>query len=304
MPCRENIYSSPVLAALLVMTVLPCSSFAVAPAAAPAFPGAATEAPPAIKADPVIAGLDGRLIYLSDLARAASLLPEPLRGLPLETTMPVLLDRMIDHEALTMTARQAGLDSNPEVRRAMRAASDQVLEGAWLAGVAPAKVTEAAIVALYARQYLNRPAAEEVRARHILAGTEAEAKAVLDQLKQGADFAALARTASKDPDGKNGGELGFFRRDQVWPGFADAVFALQPGQVDPAPIHNAFGWHVVEVEERRLTSAPTLSDVHEQLRQALLAQAVREAVADARSRMNIRKFNLDGSDMDAGLARR
>jgi peptidyl-prolyl cis-trans isomerase C len=260
--------------------------------------GSAVRAPIGPGSDQVIGSLAGRLIYLSDLARAAKTLPEQMRSLPFETVMPVLLDRIIDHEALIMTARRAGLDKDPEVQRDMRAASEQVLEGAWLARVAPTKVTEAAILARYNRQFANRPATDEVRARHILVGSEQEAKSILEELKGGADFATIARVISKDPDGKSGGDLGFFRRDQVWPGFADAAFSLQPGQISPAPVHNAFGWHVIKVEERRLVAPPTLSEVHEQLRQELTAAAVQDSIAEARSQMIIHKFNLDGSELD------
>jgi peptidyl-prolyl cis-trans isomerase C len=257
-------------------------------------------APIGSKADPVIGSVDGKLIYLSDLTRVANTLPEQMRNLPFDSIMPVLLDRIIDHAALIMTARRAGLDRDPEVQRDMRAAADQVLERAWLAQVTPSKLTEAAIEARYNRQYANRPATDEVHARHILVGTEAEAKAVLEELKAGADFASIARVVSKDPDGKQGGDLGFFRRDQVWPGFADVAFALQPGQVGPAPIHNEFGWHIVKVEERRLVAPPTLSEVRDKIRDELTAEAVRQAVVDARSQLIIHKFNLDGSEIDAG----
>lgn len=252
-------------------------------------------------ADPVIGSADGRLIHLSDLARVSRALPESLRGLPFDTVMPVLLDRMIDHEALVMAARRAGLDTKPEIRKEMSAAADRALEGAWLAHITPVRVTEAAIIAHYNRQFANRPATEEVRARHILVGTESEAKAVLVELAKGADFATIARVTSKDSDGGNGGDLGFFRRDQVWPGFADVVFALQPGQIAAAPVHNEFGWHVVKTEEKRLVAPPTLSEIREQIRQELTAQAVREAIMEARSQMIIRKFNLDGTEQEATL---
>ena len=66
-----------------------------------------------------------------------------------------------------------------------------------------------------------------------------------------------------------------------------------------APIHNEFGWHVVKVEERRLVAPPTLSEVRDKIRQELTAQAVKEAVAGARSQLIIHKFNLDGSEIDA-----
>jgi peptidyl-prolyl cis-trans isomerase C len=299
------------LAGVLAVLVQPAISLAQAPA-----PGAAAPAPlrvppssgappgpgapPSPGQDPVIGSVDGKLIYLSDLTRVTASLPDQMRSLPFDSIMPVLLDRMIDHEALTMTARRAGLDRRPEIQREMRAAADLVLERAWLAVVTPPKVTDAAVEARYNRQYANRPATDEVHARHILVGTEAEAKSVLEELKGGADFPAMARVISKDPDGKQGGDLGFFRRDQVWPAFADAAFSLQPGQVGPQPIHNEFGWHVVKVEERRLVAPPTLSEVRDQIRQDLTTQAVQGAIAEARSQMIIHKFNLDGSEADAG----
>jgi peptidyl-prolyl cis-trans isomerase C len=239
------------------------------------------------------------LIYLSDLTRATNALPEQMRNLPFDSIMPVLLDRLIDHAALTMTARRAGLDKQREIQRQMQAAADQVLERAWLAQVTPEKVTDAAIEARFNQEYAHRPATDEVRARHILVGSEAEAKSVLAELKGGADFATVARVVSKDPDARQGGDLGFFRRDQVWPGFADIAFSLQPGQLNPVPVHNEFGWHIVKVEERRLVAPPTLSEMRDKIRQELTMEAVREAIADARSRLIIHKFNLDGSEMAA-----
>ena len=293
------------IAGTLLAVLIPVLGRAQVPTQAPATQAdPAADSPPraplGAKADPVIGSVDGKLIYLSDLTRVTNTLPEQMRNMPFDSTMPVLLDRIIDHVALTMTARRAGLDKNLEIQREMSAAADQVLERAWLAQVTPSQVTEAAIQARYNRQYANRPATDEVHARHILVGTESDAKAVLEELKGGADFASVARVVSKDPDGKQGGDLGFFRRDQVWPGFADVAFSLQPGQVGPVAVHNEFGWHIVKVEERRLVAPPTLSEVRDKIRDELTAEAVRQAIADARGQMIIHKFNLDGSEIDAG----
>jgi peptidyl-prolyl cis-trans isomerase C len=291
-----------VLFCALVTVLLPALGFAQvtpAPSDAEAAAQGTLRAPQGSRQDPVLGSVDGKLIYLSDLTRVTSTLPDQMRNLPFDSIMPVLLDRMIDHDALTMTARRAGLDKRPDIQRDMQAAADLVLERAWLAQIAPAQVTEAAIVARYNRQYANRPATDEVHARHILVGTEAEAKSVLDEVKRGSDFAAVARVVSKDPDGKQGGDLGFFRRDQVWPGFADVAFSLQPGQVSQKPVHNEFGWHVIKVEERRLVAPPTLSEVREKIRQDLIAQAVQAAISQARGQMIIHKFNLDGSEIEA-----
>ncbi len=265
--------------------------------------GAGTGAPavPApANADPVVGSVEGHLIYLSELGDASNTLPENLRGMPFDTLYPVLLDRMIDHEALVIMARRAGLEQKKQVQHDIQVATERILEGAYLGEVAAPLVSEQAIQARYNRQYANRPATEEVRARHILVTTEAEARKVLEDLKKGADFATIARVLSKDPDASKGGDLGFFRREQVWPAFADVAFSLQPWQVAPNPVKNEFGWHVIKVEERRLVAPPSFSDIHDQLKQELLAAAVQQTIEKARAQLAIHRFNLDGSELDTG----
>jgi peptidyl-prolyl cis-trans isomerase C len=78
------------------------------------------------------------------------------------------------------------------------------------------------------------------------------------------------------------------------------AFSLQPGQIAPNPIKNEFGWHVIKIEEKRLVAPPSFSDIHEQLRQELLAEAVQRAIEDARGSLAIHRFNLDGSELDTG----
>jgi peptidyl-prolyl cis-trans isomerase C len=78
------------------------------------------------------------------------------------------------------------------------------------------------------------------------------------------------------------------------------AFSLQPGQVAPNPVKNEFGWHVIKVEEKRLVAPPSFSDIHEQLRQELLAAAVQQAIENARGLLAIHRFNLDGSELDNG----
>jgi peptidyl-prolyl cis-trans isomerase C len=251
-------------------------------------------------ADPVVGSVEGHLIYLSELGEASKTLPDNLRGLPFDTLYPVLLDRMIDHQALVIMARRKGLEDKKQVRHDIQAATERILEGAYLNEAATPSVTEQAIQARYNRQFANRPATEEVRARHILVTTEAEARKIQEDLKRGADFATIARVISKDPDGARGGDLGFFRREQVWPGFADVAFSVQPGLIAPDPIKNEFGWHVIKIEEKRLVAPPGYSDIHEQLRQELLAASVQQAIEKSRDQLAIHRFNLDGSELETG----
>jgi peptidyl-prolyl cis-trans isomerase C len=246
-------------------------------------------------ADPVVANVDGHLIYLSDLGAAVQALPEQLRKLPFEGLYPTLLDRMVDHEALVLLARRQKLDDDPKVKRQIEAATARVLEGALLERTAVPQVTEAAIQARYARDFANKPAVDEVHARHILVSSEDAAKQVISELNKGVDFATLAQRFSKDPDSARGGDLGFFRHDQVWPGFADLAFSLKPGEIAQEPIFNEFGWHVVQVLERRTVQPPSLAQAHDAIRKQLLEEAVRRVVAQARVGLRVHKFDMNSA---------
>ncbi|WP_180490076.1 peptidylprolyl isomerase, partial [Escherichia fergusonii] len=81
---------------------------------------------------------------------------------------------------------------------------------------------------------------KEVRARHILVPTEEEAKAIKAELDKGADFAKLAKEKSKDPGAADGGDLGFFTKEQMVPEFSAVAFALEPGKISD-PVKSQFG---------------------------------------------------------------
>ncbi|MGQ9581888.1 MAG: peptidylprolyl isomerase [Thermoplasmatota archaeon] len=90
----------------------------------------------------------------------------------------------------------------------------------------------------------------EVRASHILVESEQEAYSILDQLRAGRPFAALARQYSKCPSGQRGGDLGYFPRGKMVREFEDVAFALQKGQFS-GPVQTKFGWHIILVMDRK-----------------------------------------------------
>ena len=267
--------------------------------AALALTGAAA-AQPAPAPDPVVAKVDGQPIHLSDLKQAAQSLPEKLRGLPVQTLYPMLLDQLIDGRALVSEAHKSGLDKDPDVQREVTAAEDRALQTALLSKEVGPAVSEEAIHARYEQQIAGKPGEAEVHARHILVDDEATAKKIIGELKGGADFAALAKQYSKDPSGaKQGGDLGFFKASDMVPEFAKAAFALQPGHYSEAPVHTQFGWHVIEVVEQRRAPALSFEEAHDELRQQMIQEGVKQAVAKARAAVAVERFNLDGSPVRA-----
>lgn len=290
-------------AALCVAQPLGAQQPAPAPAAAPVpAPGAApvpapgsAPVPATPPGDPVVARVDGEPILLSDLTAAARDLPEELRGAPPQMLYPLLLDQLVAGRAVTAAARRAGLDRDEAVRARIRRAEEQELQQAWLSAEIASRVTDAAVRARYDQQIANRPAEEEVHARHILVPTESEARAALAEIRGGADFNAVAQRRSTGPGSREGGDLGFFRRGDMVPEFAEAAFALQAGQVSENPVRSPFGWHVIKVEARRQSAAPAFDEVAQAIRQQLLEAEVQGAVERARTAARVERFNLDGS---------
>lgn len=289
-------------AALLAATCL-CAPAAFAPAFAQAPAGASPAgAPPAAapapdaKPDPVVARVGGQDIHLSAVAEAAQSLPQQLQGVPQQTLYPMLLEQVIDRAAMAQYARKQGLDKDAAVQEAIKSAADQVLTTALLQRDVGPTLSEDAIKAVYDKDYANKPGEEEVHARHILVKTEDEAKAIIAKLKAGADFATLAKAESTEPGAKDsGGDLGFFKKTEMVPEFAEAAFAMQPNAYSQTPVHTQFGWHVIQVLERRQAPPQTLEQVHDAIRQQLIQDGVKKVQAASLQGVAVERFNPDGS---------
>lgn len=247
-------------------------------------------------ADPVLAKVNGQTIHMSDLKAAAETLPPQARSMPQQQLYPMLLDQLIDAQALLVEAKKTGLDKDPEVQRMVQLAQERALESALLNKVIRPQVSEEAIKARYDQDYGGKPGDTEVHARHILVNDEATAKKITADLKKGGDFAALSKQYSKDPGAaQQGGDLGFFKKTDMVPEFANTAFALKDKEISPAPVKTQFGWHVIQTLEHRTSQPPSLEQVHDELRQQIVQAAVQAEVARARGSVTVERFNMDGS---------
>ncbi len=245
--------------------------------------------------DPVIAKVDGFEIHRSDVMEIVRGLPQQYQQMPLETLFPLLRDRLIELQLVAAVGRKANLADDEVVRRRMRKIEDRVIRDVYLSRYVDKKVTDETLRKMYEDEIANTPPKVEVRARHILVKTEAEAKALIARIKAGEDFATLAKENSIGPSGAKGGDLGYFTRDAMVPAFADAAFALDVGAVTDAPVQTQFGWHVIKVEDRREASPPSFEDSRERLRAQASQTVVRALLDELRSKATIERFNLDGT---------
>jgi peptidyl-prolyl cis-trans isomerase C len=250
--------------------------------------------------DPVVAKVNGQPIHASDLKAAMATLPAQAQAMPPQQLFPMLLDQLVDEQALLVEAKKTGLDKDPDVQRTVRMAEDRALASALLGKMVRPQVTDAAVKAKYDQEFAGKPGDTEVHARHILVSDEATAKKIIAELKKGGDFAALSKQYSKDPSASaQGGDLGFFKKTDMVPEFADAAFALKDKEVSPVPVKSQFGWHVIQTLERRTSQPPSFEQERDELRQQMVQAAVQKEVSDARAAVTVEKFNIDGSPVKA-----
>ena len=288
---RHFTWTAP-LAALAALGCLAGPASAQAPAAkAPAVQTPGAQVAP----DPVVARVNGSEIRLSDLQDAMQGLPAEYRSMPPQTLYPALVNQLVDLEAVVAMARKQGLDKDPAVRRQMTRAEDEALQSALFHRDIAPMVTDAAVRARYDRDVAGKPGEAEVHASHILVANEADAVAIIAELKKGGDFAAIAKSRSSDPAAAQGGDLGWFKKGDMLPEFADAAFALQPGQFTDKPVHTQYGWHVIRVEERRTATPPNFEQARDGLRNQMVQDGLQKLVASALAEAKVEKYNLDGS---------
>jgi peptidyl-prolyl cis-trans isomerase C len=202
----------------------------IVPAASGCSRNSSSEAP-ASASDPVIARVNGIDITQGDLALAEEDMGADMQATSPEAKREHLISYLADIIMVTQAADKKNLGEDPDFKRRLAFLRNKLLMGYELQREAKIALTDEALHQTYDEAVRSMAGQEEVRARHILVDDEDEAKKVLEQLKSGADFAALAKEKSKDPGAAEGGDLGYFTKDQMVPEFADVAFKMYPGQL-------------------------------------------------------------------------
>ena len=235
----------------------------VLPAASGCSKNSSSEAP-ASASDPVIARVNGVDIKQSDLALAEEDVGADMQAASPEAKREHLISYLADIIMVTQAADKKNLADDPDFKRRLAFLRSKLLMGYELQEEAKTALTDEALKQTYDEAVKSMSGQEEVRARHILVEGEDEAKAIIEQLKGGADFAKLAKEKSKDPGAAEGGDLGYFTKDQMVPEFADVAFKMYPGQLSN-PVKTQFGWHIIKVEDKRTKQPPQFETVKGQI---------------------------------------
>lgn len=258
--------------------------------------------------DPVVAKVNGTEIRQSDLAiveAEAGQIP-PMSP---EAKQDYLVQFLADLIVVSQAADAKKLGDTDDFKRKLAFNRNKLLMESLLFSVGKEALTDAAMQKVYDEAVKQMGDEKEVHARHILfraaagddkAGKDAEdkVKAVIVRLNKGEDFAKVANELTEDPSGKaNGGDLGFFAKEQMVPEFSDTAFGLEKGQIS-GPVKTQFGWHVIKVEEKRVKPHPKFEEVKPQIEQFVTRKAQAELVTKLRSEAKIERLDKPATPAD------
>ena len=232
----------------------------------------------------VVALVDNEQITIEQIHDFVNEIPQ-LKEVPFEQIYPKMLELVINNKLVEMGAQEMGIPQHPDIQKMVRVATDQIITQAYLSLLLDKSITEKDLRDLYAEQVKAFQPKDEIRARHILLGTEEQAQNTLIQLQAGADFASLANQKSLDKNAPDG-ELGYFTKEMMIPEFAEAVFKMQKGELSQ-PVQTAFGWHIIQVLDRRKTQPPSFESQKDQLRQAVTERKLPQILYGERLRRNV-----------------
>lgn len=237
--------------------------------------------------DEVVATVNGKDITEADVRLAEAEIGSDLGSLPEATKRRVLVEFLIENQLFAEAAEGDQLGSSPDFDGRMQYWRRRALRDTYFDKSVKETVTEGDAKKLYDQQVKLLKPEQEVKARHILVESEDKAKEIAEKIVHGADFAQMAKEHSMDPGTKDdGGSLGYFGRGQMVPQFEEAAFKLDTGDVSD-PVQTQFGWHLIQVEDRRERQPPEFEAVKDRLLASMMHRKAQEIATSLRGKAAI-----------------
>jgi peptidyl-prolyl cis-trans isomerase C len=235
---------------------------------------------PKSKEEVVLAKVNDTTITMADFEEAISALPPQQQFLAL-TNSEEFLDSLVKRELVFQEAERQKLDNDPLVKQIMAKLRKEVLIQALLRRVMEKvnDVTDTEAKGYYQKNKEKFKTPEKITASHIVLKTEEEAQAVLAALKEGQDFADLARKHSIGPRAAQGGFLGSITRGEMPKEFDQVAFNLPVGKTSDI-VKTPFGFHIIKVTERTAPRQLAYGEVAQQIQQRLRAERQQEAIRE------------------------
>lgn len=209
-----------------------------------------------------------------------------------------LVEKLIERELLVGVAKKAGVEKDEAYKKALENYKKDLAIKIWMDKIYKRTLISDSEANKYYQDNKDKfKVPVQVHARHILVKSEDEAKKIIDELKKlkGQElkkrFIELAKSKSTGPSGKNGGDLGYFKKGQMVPAFEEAAFALKKGEITTKPVKTQFGYHIIYLEDKKPEHIAPFEEVKDKIiakmRQEQFSKAIKDAIDSAKSKAKI-----------------
>ena len=208
----------------------------------------------------VLVSVNGEDITVGNLISFQSRLSDQYQSMEDSVLFDGILKQLIQQ---TILSQKVNINSN-RIKYALENQTRAFLSTELIENLSEVEIMESEIKSFYVDFSTNIEKEREYNASHILVETETEAEEVLASIKNGADFSELAKTHSTGPSGAQGGNLGWFGQGAMVPTFENAIIKLKIDEIS-VPIQTQFGWHVIKLNDVRITPIPTIEEIRKEL---------------------------------------
>ncbi len=215
------------------------------------------------------------------------------RGLPPEAIdgpqRDALIEELVNRELIYQHAVSIGVDKTPAIQAEIEQLRINIIASTMLNRSSDRFAVDEADMKKEYESRRDELSSTEYKARHILVAAEHEAEAIIEELNQGGDFSQQASEHSTDPSATSGGDLGWFRAEQMMQPLGKAVEAMKKGTYTKTPVKTDFGWHIIQLEDVRSVAPPPYDSIKEQIRVGLQNRLMENYIADLRKEAKIEK---------------
>ncbi len=199
-----------------------------------------------------------------------------------------LTQALISRQLLLEEAAKKKFDQTPEITATLKALTESYIASTYLITIAQGiKIDEAKIKTYYEKNIVAK-AQKEYKARHILVKSEDEAKALIKELEDGADFATLAKEKSTDVgSGSRGGDLGWFSAQDMVAPLYQMVATLKKGELGKTAVKSQFGWHVIIMDGTRSIKPPEFKAIKEDIKKVLIKEELNQYIEVLKTSANV-----------------
>lgn len=255
--------------------------------------GRPVEEEPVIQVEAATAvSVNGDPIYVSEVeleAVARGLISPGQEFGPGDENYDLVLDQLIDQKLMAQEALARGLDKGPTAERRLEVARERILGNLLVESLVASEVNEDSIEAMYKEQVALQQEDDEVSIAHILVETEAEARAIYQQIEEGATFESLVVANSLDSTTRmENGDLGYVSPNNLADPFPVVIANTKVGEVSE-PFLSADGWHILKVKDRRTSPPKTRAEMRPEIVTFLTLNQVSKILRRLRTEAKIEK---------------